>query len=228
MRMKIEEKRERSRKQIMAASLELFYEKGYQRTTTRDIIAKAGILNGSLYNRFKSKEEILLSIVTEALERTLDKCEDILREEKNPLIAAVLPSALEISVSSKDRKAADLIYEVHRQWSAVDRYNEMNIEWFSKYLDKFGIDFAETEDLELKMLTFLGAIGNVCGHYANGGQGDCNKILRYITSYVSTLLGIPVMNMDRTIQRLTEIIDENEMKLLVDEDCTDIIPKERF
>ena len=77
-------------------------------------------IGGSLYNRFKSKEEILLNIVTDYLERTLDESEEFLGEEINPLIAAVLPGAFEVFISSKDRKIADLIYEVHKLWATVE------------------------------------------------------------------------------------------------------------
>ena len=210
----IETKREKSRKEIMAASLELFYEKGYQKTTTRDIIKKAGILNGSLYNRFKSKEEIILSIVIESLKRTLEECEKVLENEKNPLIAAVLPGALEVAISSQDRKSADLIYEVHRIWSAVEEYTKMNIEWFSKYMEKYGISFADTADAELKMYTFLGAIGNICGYYANGGTESCDKIFTYMIMYMGSLLGMPVLDIDRTVGKLKEIVMDSGMAIL--------------
>ena len=52
----MEERREESRRKIMEAAMDLFYYQGYKETTTRDIVKRAGILNGSLYNRFKSKE----------------------------------------------------------------------------------------------------------------------------------------------------------------------------
>ena len=210
----VEMKRERSRKEIMAASMELFYEKGFQKTTTRDIVKKAGILNGSLYNRFKSKEEILLNIVIDALRNTLGECEKVLKDEKNPIIAAVLPGALEVSVSSKDRKTADLIYEVHRLWAAVDEYTKMNIEWFSGYMERYGIKFADTEDAELKILSFLGAIGNICGYYANGGTEGCEKIFRYLIMYMGMLFGIPVLDLDGTVKRLTEIVEISGMAIM--------------
>jgi len=210
----IEMKREKSRKEIMAASMELFYKKGYQKTTTRDIIKKAGILNGSLYNRFKSKEEILLNIVIDALKTTLDECEKVLEDEKSPIIAAVLPGALEVSASSKDRKTADLIYEVHRLWNAVDEYTKMNIEWFSKYMEKYGVKLSDTKDAELKILTFLGAIGNICGYYANGGTEDCEKIFRYMVMYMSMLLGMPVLDLEKTVKRLIEIVEVSGMAIM--------------
>jgi len=212
----LEEKREISRRTIMEASAELFYEKGYQNTTTRDIVKKTGILNGSLYNRFKSKEEILLNIVTEALQATLDKCEKVLEEERNPLIAAVIPSALEISLSSRDIKSASLIYEVHKIWAAVDRYVQVNIEWYSKYLRRFGIEFSDIEGAEMKMVTFLGAIGNICGHYANGGTYDRDKILHYLVAYMGALMGVAVDDLSGTVRRLTGIVDNYNIDLLTD------------
>ena len=94
----------------MEASLELFYENGYQKTTIRDIIKRAGILNGSLYNRFKSKEEILLNIVTDMLNATLSECETLLKNERDMVVVTILPTALEVYISSRSPKAADLMY----------------------------------------------------------------------------------------------------------------------
>ena len=49
-RPSVEEKRELARRQITEVSLELFLEKGYEDTTTRDIINQAGILNQKFEN----------------------------------------------------------------------------------------------------------------------------------------------------------------------------------
>ena len=102
-RPSVKEKRELARKQITEVSLELFLEKGYEETTTRDIINKAGILNGSLYNRFKSKDEILISIVKEATEEILENAMELLKRENNLLLAASFPAALELNMASKWR-----------------------------------------------------------------------------------------------------------------------------
>ena len=72
-KLSVQEKRDIARRQIMDVSLELFLKKGFEETTTRDIIAKAGILNGSLYNRFKSKDEILYTIFEEAVRDALSQ-----------------------------------------------------------------------------------------------------------------------------------------------------------
>ena len=54
------ENKERTRKQILQAALELFSKKGFDRTTAKQISDKAGIAEGTLYNYFKTKEEVAL------------------------------------------------------------------------------------------------------------------------------------------------------------------------
>lgn len=86
-KMSVQEKRDIARRQIMDVSLELFLKKGFEETTTRDIIAKAGILNGSLYNRFKNKDEILISILKDAIADIMRESEEIFRKSKNFMAA---------------------------------------------------------------------------------------------------------------------------------------------
>jgi len=64
---------ERTADIIRAVSIELFYKRGYQATTLRDIASRVGIQVGSLYNHIASKGDLLF----ETMERTmLDLLED--------------------------------------------------------------------------------------------------------------------------------------------------------
>lgn len=56
---------ERRRQEIMSAAVRLFAEKGYTHTTTREIAAAADIAEGTLYNYFDGKREILLAVIAE-------------------------------------------------------------------------------------------------------------------------------------------------------------------
>lgn len=49
---------------ILEASAVLFAEKGFHRTTTREIADKASVAEGTLYNYFKNKDDILMGIMT--------------------------------------------------------------------------------------------------------------------------------------------------------------------
>ena len=49
--------------QILDAAISLFAEKGYHRTTTKDIAVAADISEGTIYNYFDSKEDLLIGIM---------------------------------------------------------------------------------------------------------------------------------------------------------------------
>src|SRR5262245_11180108 len=52
--------KERTKEKILAAALALFRENGLDGTTTRQISKKAGIAEGTLFNYFKTKEDLAL------------------------------------------------------------------------------------------------------------------------------------------------------------------------
>lgn len=65
---------ERRRQEIMAAAVHLFAIKGYINTTTKEIAEAADVAEGTLYNYFAGKREILLAVISEtqsAIERVL-------------------------------------------------------------------------------------------------------------------------------------------------------------
>ena len=55
------------RERILIAAARLFRQRGYKATTVRDIAAEVGILSGSLFHHFDSKEQMLVEMVREAV-----------------------------------------------------------------------------------------------------------------------------------------------------------------
>lgn len=55
------------RGKLLQGAARLFREKGFDRTTVRDIAREVGIQSGSIFHHFSSKEDILLAVVTEAI-----------------------------------------------------------------------------------------------------------------------------------------------------------------
>lgn len=62
-----EQAKQENRAAILAAAAELFAEKGFENTTTRDIAQRAGLAAGTMFNYFTSKETMAMSMVNEAL-----------------------------------------------------------------------------------------------------------------------------------------------------------------
>src|SRR5260370_2297836 len=55
------------RRQIIAAASELFARNGFEGTSIREIGAASGVLSGSLYYHFPSKEDLLFTVHQESL-----------------------------------------------------------------------------------------------------------------------------------------------------------------
>lgn len=57
------------REPLLDMAAELFAQKGYSATSTRDIAKAVGMLPGSIYYHFKSKEDILVAVYREGVSR---------------------------------------------------------------------------------------------------------------------------------------------------------------
>ncbi len=65
-------------KLVLDAAAELFVEKGYHGTSMRDIAKYTGMLPGSLYYHFPSKEALLMAVFEEGVQRISDKVDHAL------------------------------------------------------------------------------------------------------------------------------------------------------
>jgi len=68
----VKDERKDTAAEILKAARQLFYEKGYEAASTREISARVGISKAALYHHFKNKEEILFRICLEAADELVD------------------------------------------------------------------------------------------------------------------------------------------------------------
>ena len=61
------------RGRLLSAAAHLFRDKGFDRTTVRDIAASVGIQSGSIFHHFKSKEDILYAVMEEVIQFNTDR-----------------------------------------------------------------------------------------------------------------------------------------------------------
>jgi len=57
---------------ILSVSEKLFLEKGYEKTTTQEIVSETGLSKGTLFHHFKSKEDILAAVLDKHNDSTAD------------------------------------------------------------------------------------------------------------------------------------------------------------
>lgn len=106
---------DRRRHQVFAASLPLFLEKGFQETSMQEIAAASGMGKSTLYDYFKTKDEILLWVVEDGIydltemARQIDS-QDLPAAEK---IHRVMHAHLAYLLENKDFYER-MLYEVQR------------------------------------------------------------------------------------------------------------------
>jgi AcrR family transcriptional regulator len=85
------------RAEILTAAGQLFAEKGYHRTTTQDIAEAAEVSEGTIYNYFSSKEELLFAIM-ERISQSKDagdRYQEALPEDPKAFFLAMLDARQE-------------------------------------------------------------------------------------------------------------------------------------
>jgi AcrR family transcriptional regulator len=102
------------RAHLVSLAGELFAEKGFRATTVREIADAAGILSGSLYHHFDSKESIGDEILTSFLNDVLDDYRVAVAEA--PDARAVLERIVRSTVDTLSRHRAALMM-LQNDWS---------------------------------------------------------------------------------------------------------------
>ncbi len=99
----------------MALAAELFAERGYRATTVREIAEAAGVLSGSLYHHFDSKESIIDELLSSYLDELLALYRAIVSEGGTSI--DVLSRLVQAAFSSFDRhRAAITVFQNERQY----------------------------------------------------------------------------------------------------------------
>ena len=72
------------RREIALRAMKLFSEKGFDRTSVREISEACGMAKGSLYDYFTDKEDVLAEVVSASLQVWRDHVQDLRSSERLP------------------------------------------------------------------------------------------------------------------------------------------------
>ena len=134
-----EQNKERTKERILAAALELFREKGLEETTTKEVSKKAGIAEGTLFNYFKTKEDLALYFFQKETENLIAWFRADSRLQKAPL-------------------PEKLFAIIHRQLEYLEPYEDFIGAVFCRSLQPSSslspLSF-ESQEMRLKYLRFI-------------------------------------------------------------------------
>jgi len=110
---------------LLVKAAKLFKEKGYERTTVRDLATAVGIQSGSIFHHFKTKEDILKSVMEEAIIYNTHRMRKKLEETKTPKeeVLALITCELESINGVTGDAMSVLVYE----WRSLSELNQKHI-----------------------------------------------------------------------------------------------------
>lgn len=204
-----EQRRNETTEKIISVSKHLFVKRGYDRTTTRQIAEAAGILNGSLFHLFPTKEDILKDVMVSIYNEALEEAERYLRGKKDIIITVGYPAALELYAAYKYPRASELLFEAHSSWKVMNGLVDRAMDWMESRLNGFASD-EEMERYRLDYILIWGCLGALISECYHGQSRGFNPALRSILKVICSLNEIPVEDADSVDSMLGEVLRDGK------------------
>lgn len=103
--------------EILDVAEELFAVKGFDGTSTNEILEKAGIARGTLYYHFKSKEDILDGVINRMIDQMMEKASEIVANKKVPVLERL--TAVILAFNSDTELGYEVMLEMHKPQNAL-------------------------------------------------------------------------------------------------------------
>ena len=186
------EKRRR-RGEVLEVAARMFAEKGFENTTSQDIGEELGMLRGSIYYYFDSKEGLLFELIEEVWLGALAYLDEIMASDASP--AEKLGELIRRHVLYITENTTDASLFLHEVRSLSDEHRAIAIEQEKRYRQGVTklIKDGQTKglirkDIDAKIATFqvLGAINWPYRWYQKGKGASAKKVA---DQFADSLLG---------------------------------------
>ena len=105
------------RSEILDVAERLFGTKGFDGTSTTDILNEIGIARGTLYYHFKSKEDILDALIERMTGSLVAKASEIVRDKDMPVLQRLTLMMLALNVNND--LGHEIMEQVHKPQNAL-------------------------------------------------------------------------------------------------------------
>lgn len=117
--MRIVKKAEERKNEILDAADTLFGQKGFDGTSTNDILEKVGIARGTLYHHFKSKEDIMDALIDRYAVRLLDRAQAVALDKSIPVIERIIRVVMALNISGDGESSKEIMEHIHKPQNAL-------------------------------------------------------------------------------------------------------------
>lgn len=115
--MRVVKEAEERRNEILDAADYLFVQKGFDGTTTKDILERVGIARGTLYYHFKSKEAIMDALIERYSDRIIGAAQEIAVDKSIPIIERIIRVVMALDIGDEGGKV--IMEHIHKPQNAL-------------------------------------------------------------------------------------------------------------
>ena len=106
--------------EILDAAEELFAARGYEETSTGDILDRVGIARGTLYYHFKSKEDILDALIERINGTLIAGAKAAAEDRRLPVVERIVRAVMSLKVDAGEATIGhEVLQQVHRPQNAL-------------------------------------------------------------------------------------------------------------
>jgi AcrR family transcriptional regulator len=131
----MDQRRTDTRASLQSVALELFAERGYDSTSLREIAERLGITKAAVYYHFRSKDEILASVIEEFLARLDDLVTWGRAQPREPATRIEVLRRYSAMLSGQNAELARFV----REGQSTIRHSDLGSRIRDRYLDLFDL-----------------------------------------------------------------------------------------
>lgn len=115
--MRVSKDAEERKNEILDTAEALFAQKGFDNTSTADILNAVGIARGTLYYHFKSKEDILDAAISRMVEQKIRSAAMVICNKELPFLSR-LPMMF-LALNDPSKISEEMLEQMHRPQNAL-------------------------------------------------------------------------------------------------------------
>lgn len=112
--MRIVKEAEERRNEILDVAERLFSQKGFEGTSTNEILEEIGIARGTLYYHFKSKEDIMNALIERYNKRILSAAKEVAHNQQLTVFERIIQVVLSLKISQYNENSDEFIAHIHK------------------------------------------------------------------------------------------------------------------
>jgi AcrR family transcriptional regulator len=176
---------------ITEAGLELIYRHGYEGMSLRQLAAQVGIRQGSLYNHFRSKQDLLVHLYDEHMGRLLAALDEALQGHARPLDRLRTFVAFHVSYHVERKRE---VFVVNSELRSLENHHRRRATEVRKQYERRLIDILQQGrdggvfaivDAPVTAYGILGMLSGICTWYDEKGRLDPTALNAIFTDLVS-------------------------------------------